>query len=73
MLSLIQLTPNMDSNTLTSTLNNNLQQIESENRTKVIKDEDGVNRVLLGRNPSGKYGLYITKPGIDVMKELENG
>lgn len=71
MLSPITLTPNMDSKTLVSSVNNNFKQIQDENRTKVIKDENGINRILIGKNPKGVYGIYITKPGFDVVKELE--
>jgi hypothetical protein len=41
MLSPIQLTPNMDSGTMASTVNDNFRQLESENRTRVTKDENG--------------------------------
>lgn len=57
--------------TLISSLNNNFSQVESENRTKIIKDENGVNRILIGKNPKGVYGVYISKPKKDVIKELE--
>lgn len=73
MLSPIQLTPNMDPATMVDAINNNFRQIESENRTKVIKDEDGQNRILIGRDPKGKYVVAITIPGKDVIKEVENG
>jgi len=55
---------------MATAVNNTLHQIEAENRTKVIKDENGENRVLIGRKPNGGYGIYITKPGIDVVKKL---
>ena len=70
MLSPVKLTPNMEMGTLVNAINNNFNQLESENRTKVIKDENGVNRILLGKSPKGVYGLYISKPNIDVLKEL---
>lgn len=70
MLTPIQLTPNMDMGTLTSTLNDMFRQIESENRTQVIKDEDGKNRILIGRSPKGNYVVAISKKGIDVLEAL---
>lgn len=70
MLSPIQLTPNMDMGTLTATLNDMFRQIESENRTQVIKDEDGKNRILIGRGPKGNYVVAISKKGIDVVEAL---
>ena len=66
----IQLTPNMDMATLVSTINDMMRQIESENRTKITKDETGVNRILTGRGPKGNYVLAITVPGKDVVEEL---
>ena len=56
----------MDTATLVNAINDSLRQIESENRTKVIRDEDGVDRIILGRLPDGTYGLIISKPGVDV-------
>lgn len=66
----IQLTPSMDFPTLVNAVNNNFRQIEAENRTKVIRDEDGNNRIILGRFPDGTYGLAISKPGRDVLEDL---
>lgn len=71
MIAPIQLTPNMDTGTLVNAINNNFRQIEAENRTKVIKDEEGTNRILIGRDPRGNYVVAITKPGIDVVKALD--
>lgn len=70
MLSPIKLTPNMKMGTLVTAINNMFNQVESANRTQVIKDENGINRILIGRNPKGVYGVYISKPGIDVLEEL---
>ena len=69
MLSPIQLTPNMDMATLTTTINDMFRQIESENRTQIKKDENGVNRILIGRTTNGKYVMAITAPGKDVVEE----
>lgn len=71
MLSPIQLTPNMDMATLTTAINDMFRQIESENRTQVIKDEDGKNRILIGRAPKGNYVVAISKKGVDVLEALE--
>lgn len=71
MISPIQLTPNMDLPTLTNALNDMFRQIESENRTQVIKDEDGKNRILIGRAPKGNYVVAISKKGVDVLEALE--
>lgn len=71
MISPIQLTPNMDMSTLTNALNDMFRQIESENRAQVIKDEDGKNRILIGRAPKGNYVVAISKKGVDVLEALE--
>jgi len=71
MISPIQLTPNMDMSTLTNALNDMFRQIESENRTQVIKDEDGKNRILIGRAPKGNYVVAMSKKGVDVLEALE--
>lgn len=70
MISPIQLTPGMNIQQIATAVNNTFQQIESENRTKVVKDESGNNRIILGRFPDGTYGLAISKPGRDVLKDL---
>ena len=67
----IQLTPNMDTATLVSALNDMMRQLEAANRTQIIRDEDGVNRVLIGRDPKGNYVVAVTKKGKDVVRALE--
>lgn len=73
MASPIQLTPNMEMGTMVNAINNNFRQIEAESRTKIIKDETGVRRIIIGRAPSGEYLFAITVPNKDVIKELANG
>lgn len=68
MISPIQLTPGMTVAEIATAVNNTHRQIEAENRTKVVKDENGVNRIILGRMPDGSYGLLVTKPGIDAVE-----
>lgn len=63
----IQTTPNMDMGSLTTAINDNFRQVESENRSKVMRDESGNNRIILGRMPDGTYGLLIMKPGYDAL------
>lgn len=67
MISPIKLTPQMDIGTMANAINTTFMQIESENRTKVIKDENGVNKILLGKGQDGKYVLKVAKDGIDVL------
>ena len=67
MISPVQLTPGMDSATMISAINDNFRQIESENRTKVINDETGASRIIIGRFPDGSYGIIVSKQGVDVL------
>ena len=55
----IQLTPNMDTATLVNALNDMMRQLEAANRTKEIRNEEGENKILIGRNPNGQYGIYL--------------
>lgn len=64
----IPLTPSMDTNTLINAINNNFRQVESENRTKVIRDEEGTPRVIIGRFPNGEYGVIVSKKGKNVLE-----
>lgn len=68
MISPIQLTPNMTPDQMATAINNTLRQIEAENRTKIVKDEDGTNRIIFGRLPNGEYGIVISKKGKDVLE-----
>ena len=73
MINPIQLTPNMDMATLVNAVNDMMRQIESENRTKIIKDENGQQRVLMGRAPNGEYLIAVSAQGIDVVEALPKG
>ena len=66
----IRLTPNMDPQTMVQAINDNFRQLESENRTKIIKDENGQQRVIMGRAPNGEYLIAISAKGKDVVEAL---
>ena len=66
----IQLTPNMDMQTLVNAINENFRQLELENRTKIMKDEEVTQRLLLGRAPNGEYLLAITDQQRNIIDEL---
>ena len=66
----IELQPGADMDMIIQAINDNFRQQASENRANIITDETGNKRILLGRTPGGNYGLYITKPGKDVLTEL---
>ena len=67
----IEVQPGMDQDTMAQIINNNFRQVAESNRTNIITDEDGVNRVLIGKGPKGNYVLAVTKKTIDVVKALE--
>ena len=71
MISVMRATPGMSTANLATVINNLADQLESQNRTQVIRDENGVDRVLIGRAPKGNYVVAITVPGKNVVTELE--
>lgn len=62
----------MDMSTLINALNQNFNQIQSQDRRKVITDEDGYDRIVLGKLVDGTYNLVISAPGIDVNDTIES-
>lgn len=72
MISPIALTPGMDNATMIQAINDGFRQLESENRTKIIKDEAGNNRIIIGRWPDGTYGILVSKEGVDVLTLFTN-
>ena len=71
MISVMRATPGMTVADLATVINSLADQLESQNRTQVIRDENGVDRVLIGRAPKGNYVVAITIPGKNVVTELE--
>lgn len=53
MISPIQLTPEMDMVTLVTAINDVFRQLESENRTKIIRDNAGNIRIVIGYEKDG--------------------
>jgi hypothetical protein len=49
-------------------INQNFRQQESEARRKVITDEDGVDRILIGREETGGYVIKVSGEGKDVNR-----
>jgi len=71
MISVMRATPGMTVADLATVINSLADQLESENRTRVVRDESGVDRVLIGRAPKGNYVVAITVPTKNVITELE--
>jgi len=64
--SYIKLSPQMDMATLVNALNNNFNQVQSQDRRKVITDEDGKDRIVLGKQEDGTYAIKVSADGADV-------
>ena len=64
--SYIKLSPQMDMATLVNALNNNFNQVQSQDRRKVITDEDGNDRIVLGKQEDGTYAIRVSGVGDDV-------
>lgn len=56
----------MDIATLVNALNQNFNQIQSQDRRKVITDEDGNDRIVLGKQEDGTYAIRVSGDGSDV-------
>lgn len=55
--SFVKLAPNMDTSLLANALNTNFNQVQSESRRKVVTDESGINRIIIGKLDDGTYGI----------------
>jgi hypothetical protein len=64
--SYIKLSPQMDMATLINALNTNFNQVQSQDRRKVITDEDGNDRIVLGKQEDGTYAIRVAGTGKDV-------
>jgi len=64
--SYIKLSPQMDMATLVNALNTNFNQVQSQDRRKVITDEDGKDRIVLGKQEDGTYAIRVSGSGTDV-------
>ncbi len=64
--SYVKLSPQMDMATLVNALNTNFNQVQSQDRRKVITDEDGNDRIVLGKQEDGTYAIRVAGTGKDV-------
>lgn len=64
--SYIKLSPQMDMATLINALNQNFNQVQSQDRRKTITDENGIDRIVLGRQDDGRYAVRVSLDGYDV-------
>lgn len=73
MISPVQLTPGMNQNISSSIINNNFRQVEADNVTRIVKDESGIPRILIGKRPDGTYGIDYSLEGNDVLTAPPDG
>lgn len=57
-------TNNLD--TVVGQINQNIAQLKVDEQTKIVKDDTGTRRVLLGKGADGFYGLKVSKGSYDV-------
>lgn len=66
----MQATPNMSIADIANIINDLGRQLEAENRTKVMRDEDGTDRIIFGKTPNGEWVLAISAKGVNVLDAL---
>jgi hypothetical protein len=62
----LKLTTSMPQNVMIDAINQNFRQIEGESRRKVVTDEDGKDRIIIGRKEDGGYSIKVSDAGYDV-------
>lgn len=65
-LPVVRLHGNMTMQQMANALNENLNLLQNQSQTTVIKDETGTPRILIGQLPDNTYGIVISKPGNNV-------
>lgn len=71
MISPLRVGPNVTMAELVNAYNDLANQLEDENRTRIMKDERGNERIIFGKTPKGEWLIAISAQGIDVVKALE--
>lgn len=56
----------MDMPTLVNALNQNFNIIQGRDRSDIITDEDGYDRIIIGKQPDGSYNIKVSEPGVSV-------
>lgn len=55
-----------DQDSVINQINQNIAQLKVDEQTKIVKDDAGTRRILLGKGKNGFYGLKISQEGTDV-------
>lgn len=59
--------PGANESIKTQIINDNFSRVQNKLVTNIIKDENGIPKMIIGKLPDGTYGLVIAKDGIDVL------
>lgn len=70
MISPIRATPSMSMADLVNAYNDLANQLESENRTRIMRDETGTDRIIFGKTPKGEWLIAISAQGINILDAL---
>jgi hypothetical protein len=62
----------MDQQQLISAISQNFRELENNSIHTVYKDEQGTNRILIGRRSDGSYGIDVSQTGNDVTEAAAN-
>lgn len=62
----LKLTTSMPQNVMIDTINQNFRQIEGESRRKVVTDENGYDRIIIGKQEDGTYSIKVSASGVNV-------
>lgn len=54
-------------------INQNIAQLKVDEQTKIVKDDTGTRRVLLGKGSDGFYGLKVSQADNDVFTVDDSG
>jgi len=68
----LKLTESMPQNVMIDAINQNFRQIESESRRKVVTDENGYDRIIIGRQEDGTYSIKVSAPNVSVGTASDN-
>lgn len=62
----LKLTESMPQNVMIDAINQNFRQIEQESRRKVVTDENGYDRIIIGKQEDGTYSIKVSNTGVSV-------
>jgi len=62
----LKLTTSMPQNVMIDAINQNFRQIEGESRRKVVTDENGYDRIIIGRQEDETYSIKVSGIGVNV-------